>query len=167
MVTRGSDGSIYFTDPDYGRWNDWIGQQRTQDGVGFRAVCRVPPGGGELQLVVPEDEFDQPNGLAFSPDESLLYVNDSRKLELKVFDVRADGTLGPGRVLSEGVGAGRAGRRQLRRHGVRRARQRLVTGPGGVWVVSPEGEKIGVVETPEVCGSLCWGAGDESHTLFL
>ena len=42
-----------------------------------------------------------------------------------------------------------------------------VTGPGGVWVVSPDGEKLGVIETPEVCGSLCWGAGDEAHTLFL
>ena len=43
VVTRGSDGSIYFTDPDYGRWNDWIGQERTKDGVGFRPVFRVPP----------------------------------------------------------------------------------------------------------------------------
>jgi gluconolactonase len=42
-----------------------------------------------------------------------------------------------------------------------------VTGPGGVWVLTPEGERIGVVETPEVCGSLCWGDGAERHSLFL
>ena len=50
VVTRGLDGSIYFTDPDYGRWNDWIGQERTQNGVGYNALFRVPPGGGELEL---------------------------------------------------------------------------------------------------------------------
>jgi gluconolactonase len=42
-----------------------------------------------------------------------------------------------------------------------------VTGPGGVWVLTPEGRKLGVVETPEICGSICWGAGPEAHTLFL
>jgi gluconolactonase len=63
VVVRGSDGSIYFTDPDYGRWNDWIGQERSRNGTGYRGLWRVPPGGGELQLVAPEDEFDQPNGL--------------------------------------------------------------------------------------------------------
>ena len=128
VVARGSDGSIYFTDPDYGRWNDWIGQERSRDGVGYNAVFRVPPGGGELELVVAEDEFDQPNGLCFSPDEKLLYVNDSGNLTVKVFEVAADGSLGPARVIAEGVGIGGAGR-QLRRHGVRRARQRLGHGP--------------------------------------
>jgi gluconolactonase len=49
-----SDGSIYFTDPDYGRWNDWIGLQRTKHRP-WRGVFRVPPGGGELELVVAED----------------------------------------------------------------------------------------------------------------
>jgi gluconolactonase len=60
VVTRGLDGSIYFTDPDYGRWNDWIGQERNQNGVGYNALFRVPPGGGEIELVVAEDEFDHP-----------------------------------------------------------------------------------------------------------
>ena len=130
VVTRGSDGSIYFTDPDYGRWNDWIGQERTKDGVGFRPVFRVPPGGGELELVVPEDEFDEPNGLCFSPDESVLYVNDSGKLELKAFDVHPDGSLGPSRAHAGGRRHGSTRRRQLRRHGVRRARQHLGHRPG-------------------------------------
>jgi gluconolactonase len=167
VVTRGSDGSIYFTDPDYGRWNDWIGQQRTKDGVGFRGVFRVPPGGGELELVVPEDEFDQPNGLCFSPDESVLYVNDSGKLELKAFDVRADGSLGPSRLLQEQVGTGAPGAGNCDGMECDELGNIWVTGPGGVWVVSPDAEKLGVVETPEICGSLCWGAGAEAHTLFL
>jgi gluconolactonase len=167
VVTRGSDGSIYFTDPDYGRWNDWIGQERTKNGVGFCAVFRVPPGGGDLQLVVAEDEFQYPNGLCFSPDEKRLYVNDSGSLQVKVFDVSDDGSLGPGRVIAKGVGLGGAGAgncdgMECDEHG-----NVWVTGPGGVWVLTPEGERIGVVETPEVCGSLCWGGGDERNTLFL
>jgi gluconolactonase len=167
VVTRGSDGSIYFTDPDYGRWNDWIGQQRTKDGVGFRAVWRVPPGGGELQCVTREDEFDQPNGLVFSPDESRLYVNDSAKLELKVFDVNADGTLGPSKLLVSGIGKGEPGAgncdgMECDEHG-----NVWCTGPGGVWVMTADGEQIGVIETPEVAGSLCWGGGEEAHTLFI
>jgi gluconolactonase len=167
VVTRGSDGSIYFTDPDYGRWNDWIGQERTQNGVGYNALFRVPPGGGELELAVAEDEFDHPNGLCFSPDEKLLYVNDSGNLKVKVFDVADDGSLGPARVIAEGVGLGGAGAgncdgMECDEHG-----NVWVTGPGGVWVLTPGGERIGVVETPEVCGSLCWGGGAERNTLFL
>lgn len=166
VVTRGSDGSIYFTDPDYGRWNDWIGQERNKNGVGYRGLFRVPPGGGELELLVPEDEFDQPNGLCFSPDESLLYVNDSAARNVKVFDVAADGSLGPSRLIGEGIGTGvpREGNvdgMECDEHG-----NVWVTGPGGVWVLTPEGEHLGTVATPEVCGSLAWG-GDDLHSLFL
>jgi len=166
VVVRGSDGSIYFTDPDYGRWNDWIGQERSKNGVGFRGVYRVPPDGAELQLLVAEDEFDQPNGLCFSPHETLLYVNDSSARNVKVFDVAADGSLGPSRILHEEIGSGvpREGNvdgMECDEHG-----NVWVTGPGGVWVLTPEGEHIGTVATPEVCGSLCWGGAD-LHTLFL
>ena len=76
VVVRARDGSIYFTDPDYGRWNDWIGCKR-EFVREFKGVYRVPPGGGDVELVVEPGEFEQPNGLCFSPDESLLYVNDS------------------------------------------------------------------------------------------
>ena len=166
VVTRGSDGSIYFTDPDYGRWNDWIGQERAKNGVGFRGLYRVPPGDGELELLVPEDEFDQPNGLCFSPDESLLYVNDSSARNVKVFDVAPDGSLGPGRLLHESIGSGipREGNvdgMECDEHG-----NIWVTGPGGVWVLTPEGEHLGTVATPEVCGSHCWG-GSDLRSLFL
>ena len=77
VVTRGSDGSIYFTDPDYGRWNDWIGQEREPrrrrllrrvPRAARRRRARARRGGGRVR---------PPNGLCFSPDEKLLYVNDS------------------------------------------------------------------------------------------
>jgi gluconolactonase len=165
VVTRGADGSIYFTDPDYGRWNDWIGQERSRE-LGFRGLYRVPPNGAELELVVAEDEFDQPNGLCFSPDETLLYVNDSGARNVKVFEVAPEGSLGKSRLLHEGIGSGvpREGNvdgMECDEHG-----NVWVTGPDGVWVLDQDGERLGIVETPEVCGSLAWG-GDDMRSLFL
>jgi gluconolactonase len=166
VVTRGSDGSIYFTDPDYGRWNDWIGQERSKDQLGFRGVYRVPPDGGDLELVVDRDEFDQPNGLCFSPDESILYVNDSSARNVKAFAVAADGTLGPSRILAEGIGTGVPREGNVDGMECDELGNIWVTGPGGVWVLTPEGEHLGTVPTPEVCGSHCWG-GMDLRSLFL
>ncbi len=81
-----SDGSIYFTDPYYGRMPGF-GVERPRE-LGFQGVFRVPPHGGELQLVVDRDLFEQPNGLCFSPDEKLLYVNDSAKKLIRAFTSR-------------------------------------------------------------------------------
>jgi len=172
VVVRGSDGSIYFTDPDYGRWNDWIGCERSKDGsaevagLGFRGLWRVRPDGSDLELVVDEDEFDEPNGLCFSPDESLLYVNDSSARNVKVFDVAADGSLSNRRVIAEGVGTGVPREGNVDGMECDELGNVWVTGPGGVWVLTPEGEHLGTVATPEVCGSLCWG-GQDMHSLFL
>jgi gluconolactonase len=171
IVVRGADGALYFTDPDYGRWNDWIGCERHKDasatvsGLGFRGLFRVAPD-GDLELVVDEDEFDEPNGLCFSPDERLLYVNDSSARNVKVFDVAPDGSLGNRRIIAEGVGTGVP--REGNVDGMECDEQGnvWVTGPGGVWVLTPEGEHLGTVATPEVCGSLCWG-GRDMHSLFL
>ena len=185
IVVRGADGAIYFTDPDYGRWNDWIGQERTRGR--FRGLYRVPAhgGDGEAELLVAEDEFDQPNGLCFSPDESLLYVNDTPRAHIKVFDVAPDGTLSNGRVLRAGIGmtqdeveAATAGLSEAERHRVLHDAGALdgmkcdergnvwTTGPGGVWVLSPDGEEIGRLRTPEVAGNLTWG-GPDLRTLFV
>ncbi|MFN8221621.1 MAG: SMP-30/gluconolactonase/LRE family protein [Gaiellales bacterium] len=166
VVTRGSDGSIYFTDPDYGRWNDWIGQERSRDGLGFRGVFRVPPGGGELELVVDREEFDQPNGLCFSPDETLLYVNDSSARNVKVFDVAPDGSLGTARLLADNIGTGVPGSGNVDGMECDELGNVWVTGPGGIWVLTPAGDHLGTVATPEVCGSHCWGGAD-LRTLFL
>ena len=172
VVTRGLDGSIYFTDPDYGRWNDWIGCERTKDasstvsGLGFRGVFRVPPDGGELELVVDEGEFDEPNGLCFSPDESLLYVNDSGARNVKVFDVAPDGSLGKSRLVHEGIGSGVPREGNVDGMECDELGNVWVTGPGGVWVLAPDGEHIGTVPAPEVVGSHCWG-GSDMRSLFL
>jgi gluconolactonase len=165
VVVRSTDGSIYFTDPDYGRWNDWIGCKRkfVRD---FKGVYRVPPGGGEVQLVVEPGEFDQPNGLCFSPDESLLYVNDSPRGEIKVFDVAADGSLNNRRVFRDQIGSGTMAEGNVDGMECDALGNVWTSGPGGVWVINPAGERIGRIETPEICGSVVWG-GDDLRTLFL
>ena len=182
ICVRAADGSIYFTDPDYGRWNDWIGQERSRE-LGFRGVYRVPhDGDGDTLLLVERDEFDQPNGLCFSPDEQLLYVNDSGHAHIKVFDVAADGTLGSARIFAERIGHGFTSQDgEAVREALHHERHDAgavdgmkcdelgdvwVTGPGGVWVFNPAGERLGRIRTPEVVANLTWG-GEDLHTLFL
>src|SRR6266545_3122001 len=81
-----SDGAIYFSDPTYGRMPGF-GIERDQD-LDFQGVYRIPPGGGDTQLLA--DDFGQPNGLCFSTDESLLYVNDTEKAHIRVFDPQGE-----------------------------------------------------------------------------
>jgi gluconolactonase len=165
VVVRALDGSIYFTDPDYGRWNDWIGCKR--DFVReAKGVYRVPPGDGPVELVVAPDEFDQPNGLCFSPDESILYVNDSPRAEIKAFDVRPDGSLGPCRMFRDGIGGGEMKEGNLDGMECDALGNIWTSGPGGVWVLNPDGKRIGAIRTPEICGSVVFG-GPDLTTLFL
>ena len=97
------DGSIYFSDPTYGRM-DVFGNPRDQE-MSFQGLYRLDPTDGELQLLA--DDFAQPNGLCFSPDESILYVNDSERCQIRAFDVGSDGSLANGRMLLEGIGTGK------------------------------------------------------------
>jgi gluconolactonase len=149
-----SDGSIYFTDPTYGRMPGF-GIEREQD-LDFQGLYRIPAGGGDPELLV--DDFAQPNGLCFTADESLLYVNDTDRAHIRVFDVDADGRPVNGRVLAEGIGTASLeigdlvdGMKLDERGNV------WVTGPGGVCVFSPEGEHIGTIQVPESVGNLNWG----------
>jgi gluconolactonase len=156
------DGSIYFSDPTYGRM-PVFGVERDQD-LDFQGVYRLPPGGGEPQLLV--DDFEQPNGLCFSPDESLLYINDTPRAHIRVFDVASDGTLENGRMFFENIGSG------VIEEGIpdgMKCDQRgnvYVTGPGGVWVISPDAEQLGVIEVPENVGNLTFG-GPSWDVLYL
>lgn len=166
VVVR-ADGSIYFTDPNYGRWGDWVGIKRIsmRDWAG---VYRVPPGGGEVELVVPETELAQPNGLCFSPDETVLYVNDTKTNEVKAFGVMPGGGLGPARLLTGDL-------RALEDEDVEGAVDGMecdalgnvwTTGPGGVVVIDPSGKRIGRIRTPERALSLAFG-GPDLTTLFV
>jgi gluconolactonase len=158
---------MYFTDPIYGRIA-FVGVERDQD-LDFQGVYRLPPGAGagsDPILSVARGEFDQPNGLCFSPDESLLYIDDTTHAHIKVFDVAADGSLGNGRVLAEGIGRGVLGEGLVDGMKVDERGNVWVTGPGGIWVISPEGEHLGTVEVPEDTANLAWG-GDGWTTLYI
>ena len=106
-----------------------------------------------------------PNGLCFSPDESLLYINDTPRAHIKVFDVNADGTLANGRMFFEGVGTGVIeegipdGMKCDERGNI------WVTGPKGVWVISPEGEHLGTIVVPENVGNLTLGRARLAHAV--
>lgn len=162
-----SDGAIYFSDPTYGRMPGF-GIERDQD-LDFQGVYRIAPGGGDPQLLV--DDFEQPNGLCFSTDESLLYINDTTRAHIRVFDVADDGTISNSRVLAEGIGSGSLeigdlvdGMKLDERGNV------WVTGPGGVCVFDPQGEHIGTVEVPENVGNINWArppGGPDWNQLFI
>lgn len=157
-----SDGTIYFSDPSYGRM-PVFGLERPED-LDFRGVYKVQPSGEGLQLLV--DDFGQPNGLCFSPDESLLYINDSPGGLIRVFNVADDGTLDEGSVFFRDIGTGAIedgipdGMKCDAEGNI------YVTGPGGIWVISPAAELIGRIDVPENVGNLNWG-GDDWKTLFI
>ena len=155
VVVR-SDGCIYFTDPPYG-----LPQQEEGRELDFNGVYRLVPDGA---LTLLDDSFDRPNGLAFSPDERVLYVADSRRGHIRAFDVRADGTLSNGRVFAELREPGEQGVPDGMK--VDMWGNVFCTGPGGIWVLDAAGEPLGVIRVPEVPANLAWG-DDDLKTLYI
>jgi gluconolactonase len=157
------DGSIIFTDPTYGRMPGF-GLEREQD-LDFQGVYRIPAGGGDLQLLV--DDFAQPNGLCFTADESLLYINDTDRAHIRVFDVGADHQLSNGRVFAENIGTADLAKGDLVDGMKLDERGNVyVTGPEGVLVFSPDGEHLGTIKVPEPVGNLNWG-DDDWKSLYI
>jgi len=160
-----SNGAIYFTDPWFGRMPGF-GVERPRE-LGFQGVYRVVPDrpGREPELLVDRYLFGQPNGLCFSPDERHLYINDTEKALIRVFDVNPDGSLVNGRLFAEGL-------KDDRKPGVPDGMKCdalgnvWVTAPGGLWVYAPDGKPIGKVDIPELAANLHWG-GEDWRTLFI
>jgi gluconolactonase len=161
-VIVGTDRAVYFTDPTYGRMPYYGVERRAQ--LGFQGVYRIPPGGGDPQLLVERAMFSQPNGLCFSPDETLLYVNDTAQTNIRVFEFQ-DGTLRFIRIFASGISdpnkQGVPDGMKCDAHG-----NIWVTAPGGLWVYEPGGDLIGKVVIPENCANLHWG-GPDWRTLFV
>ncbi|MGL5074587.1 MAG: SMP-30/gluconolactonase/LRE family protein, partial [Waterburya sp.] len=149
-----SDGSIYFTDPPYGI-------KPEQEELGFYGVYRLAPD-GQLTLLV--DDFVRPNGIAFSPDETKLYVNDSEKGHIRVFDVQSDGMLANGKLFAEMKPPSEKGAADGMKVDIKG--NIYSTGPGGVWIFSPNGDLLDLIETPEPPANLAWGDRDYK-TLYI
>jgi gluconolactonase len=162
-VVVSSSGEIYFSDPFWGNGfsNPFGANVRAEEQeLPFSGVFRVARD-GTLSAVA--DDFVRPNGLAFSPDERVLYVDDTRRFHVRAFDVRSDGSLTNGRIHAEirapepGVPDGMK---------VDREGNIFCTGPGGIWVIAPGGEVLGRILPPEVPANVAWGGADWS-TLYV
>ena len=155
-IVSKSDGSIYFTDPPYG-----LPRQAEGKELDYNGVFRLAPDGA---LILLDDTFVRPNGLAFSPDEKTLYVDDTAELHIRAFDVLPDGTLANGRLFADLRDPGKDGVPDGMKVDVQG--NVFCTGPGGIWVLSPEGEALGRIEVPEVPANLAWGDAD-GKTLYI
>ncbi len=154
-----SDGSIYFTDPTYGRM-PYYGVERSPE-LSFRGVYRMAEDGSALTLLA--DDFAQPNGLCFSRDEKKLFVNDTERGHVRVFDVGAGGLLSGGSVWTEVTGTGNGAPDGMK---IDRDGNLYCCGPGGLHVFSPDARSLGVILVPEVVANFTWGE-DDMKTIFL
>ncbi|MFF5424510.1 MULTISPECIES: SMP-30/gluconolactonase/LRE family protein [unclassified Streptomyces] len=153
-----SDGSIWFSDPDFGITSDYEGH-RAESEIGACNVYRVDPASGEVRLVA--DGFRGPNGLVFSLDESRLYVSDSRANHIRVFDVRDDGTLAGDRVFAE-CSTGNFDNIRFDDGG----RLWAAAMDGGVHCYDPDGTLLGRLLVPDVVSNIRFG-GAKRNRLFI
>jgi gluconolactonase len=156
-----SDGALYFTDPPFGL-PKFFDDARKE--LPFSGVFRVSPDGTNVQLVT--NELSGPNGLAFSPDEKYFYVDnwDAKKKIIMRYEVKADGTLSDGRVFFDMTSA--EGEDALDGMKADRKGNLYVSGPGGLWIISPEGKQLGTIIAPEHPHNFAWG-DDDGKTLYL
>ena len=146
-VCQTNNGDIYFTDPDFAK--------RTNS-----AVYRLGPDGAVRKVIT---DMPLPNGLITSLDGKTLYVADSHQKLWRAYPIREDGSVGPGRVFfnpdtedqrdPDGVSIDEEGNLYL-------------TGRGGVWVVNPAGEPLGLIAIPEFCSNVTFGGAD-GKTLYM
>jgi gluconolactonase len=149
-----SDGAIYFTDPAYGI-------SSLQQEQSFEGVYRISPDGRDIAAVA--TDFQRPNGLAFSPDEKTLYVDDSNRRHIRALNVREDGSLGENSIFHDmnvkipgspdGIKVDVEGRVYC-------------AGAGGVWVFDSEGAHLGTIVTPEKPSNCAWG-DDDWRSLYI
>lgn len=154
-----SDGSLYFTDPPYG-----LPTQSDSDPLKelpFNGLYRVA--GGKLQLLV--RDLTRPNGIAFSPDEKYLYIDNSepKKLYLR-YEVKLDGTLANGMVFYDVTSSSEDGAPDGMK--VDQKGNIYGTGPGGVWIFSPQRKHLGTIKPPEIPANCNWG-DDDGATLYM
>ena len=156
-----TNGNLYFTDPIYGlpdRQND---SRREMDYCG---VYLLRPGG---EVVLLTKDFTRPNGIGLSPDEKTLYVaqSDSAAPIWRSYPIKNDGTLGRGKVFFDALsykadGVGNPDGMAIDQDG-----NLWATGPGGIYIFSPNGDLLGRIETGEHSSNCAWG--DDGSTLYM
>jgi gluconolactonase len=154
-VVLGPDGAIYFTDPTLD-----LPKGEKQE-IPFQGVYRLDSSGKVTLLT---KELSQPNGLAFNPDGKKLFIDDSDKRTIWVYDFHADGTVSNGRIFGKEEGAEGEGVPDGMRFD--KAGHLFVTGPRGIWIWNQAGKHLGTIELPEQPANLAWGGKDYS-TLYI
>jgi gluconolactonase len=156
-VVEHSDGSIWFTDPSYGISSDYEGYRAPSE-IGACHVYRVDGRTGAVRIVA--DDFERPNGLAFSLDESQLYIVDTPRKHIRVFDVAPDATLHAGRVFAtcdagvfDGLRLDDTGRVWAAAH-------------DGLHCFDRDGTLLGKLHIPEIVANLTFGGARRNH-LFI
>jgi len=166
-----SDGSLYFTDPPYGlrKQNDTDPEKELQVNGVYRiphALTQKPgsaPANADLELLI--SDLPRPNGIAFSPDEKYLYVNNSEPKKVWMrYRVLADGTLAEPKLLYDATSDPRPGSPDGMK--VDERGNIYSAGPGGVWIFSPEGKPLATINMPERTGNLAFGGADRK-TLYI
>jgi gluconolactonase len=165
-----SDGSLYFTDPPYGlpTQSDNDPQKELKVNGVYRIAAAsqhvpgAPPDRDHLQLII--GDLGRPNGIAFSPDEKFLYIAESGKDVWLRYRVRPDGTVSEGKLFldanSDKSPGGPDGIRVDRKGNL------YGSGPGGVWIISPEGKHLATIKVPERVSNVAWGESD-GKTLYI
>jgi gluconolactonase len=166
-----SDGSLYFTDPPYGLRTQKDNDPEKQ--LQVNGVYRIPhaqlqkpgtqPARAELQLLV--SDLTRPNGIAFSPDEKYLYVDNSEPKKLWMrYQVQPDGSLTEGKLLYDATSDPRPGSPD----GMKIDEQGNIysAGPGGIWIFSPEGKPLATILMKEKTANVAW-AGPDRKTLYI
>jgi len=160
-----SDGSLYFTDPPYGLRTQSDSDPAKQ--LKSNGVYRIPnataqqpgskPVSSQLQLLI--TDLPRPNGITFSPDEKVLYVNNSEPKKIWMrYRVQPDGSLTDAKLFYDATADQRPGSPD----GMKVDQQGNVysTGPGGVWIFTPEGKPLGIILIPEKAANVAWGGAD-------
>jgi gluconolactonase len=154
-----SDGTLYFTDPPFGLPKFFEDPRKELSFSGVYSVHR-----GNLQLIT--TDLSGPNGIAFSPDEKYLYVTnwDDQKKVIMRYDSHPDGTISNGCVFFDMSSA--PGEDALDGMKVDQRGNLYVSGPGGLWIISPQGKHLGTIVAPKHPHNLAWGDAD-GKTLYL
>jgi gluconolactonase len=156
-----SDGALYFTDPPFGL-PKFFDDPRKE--LPYSGVFRVSSDGKQVQLLT--TDLKGPNGLAFSPGEKYFYVDDwdTEKKIIMRYEVNADGTLANGKVFFDMTSA--EDEDALDGLKVDQKGNLYVSGPGGLWIISPDGKHLGTIIGPEHPHNFAWG-DDDGKTLYL
>jgi gluconolactonase len=163
-----SDGSLYFTDPPYGlrtqKDNDPEKELKVNGVYRLaRAEAQKEPANSALQLLV--SDLPRPNGIALSPDEKYLYVDNSEPKKIWMrYRVQPDGSLTDAKLFYDATSDARPGGPDGMK--VDEKGNVYSTGPGGVWIFSPEGKPLGTIVMPEKSANVAWG-GPDRKTLYI